>query len=58
MGLFKEHNALIVKQAKQWLVATQDAELEALQPKFAPPAPPPSTTTATPATPATPASSP
>jgi hypothetical protein len=38
MGLFKDHNPLIVKHAKQWLVATMDAELEALQAKFAPPA--------------------
>jgi hypothetical protein len=38
MGPFKEHNELIVKHAKQWLVATSDSELEALQPRFAPPA--------------------
>ena len=37
MGPFKDHNQLIVKQARQWLVATSDAELEALQPRFAPP---------------------
>jgi hypothetical protein len=29
MGPFKEHNQIISKQAKQWLVATTDAELEA-----------------------------
>jgi hypothetical protein len=28
MGPFKEHNALMAQQAKQWLVATTDAELE------------------------------
>lgn len=37
MGPFKDHNQLLVKQAKQWLVATSDAELEALQTSFAPP---------------------
>jgi hypothetical protein len=37
MGPFKDHNTLLVKQAKQWLVATSDAELEALQPIFTPP---------------------
>jgi hypothetical protein len=31
MGPFKEHNQIIAKQAKQWLVATTDAELEALR---------------------------
>jgi hypothetical protein len=30
MGPFKEHNQLIAKQARQWVVATTDAELEAL----------------------------
>ena len=38
MGLFKDHNQLLVNQAKQWLVATSDAELEVLQSRFAPPA--------------------
>jgi hypothetical protein len=28
MGPFKDHNSLMAKQAKQWLVATTDAELE------------------------------
>ncbi len=37
MGPFKDHNQLLVKQAKHWLVATSDAELEVLQPVFAPP---------------------
>ena len=37
MGPFKEHNQLIVNQAKRWLVATSDAELEAVQSRFAPP---------------------
>jgi hypothetical protein len=33
MGPFKDHNRLLVKQAKQWLVATTDAELEVVLPK-------------------------
>jgi hypothetical protein len=37
MGPFKEHNQLLVKAAKQWIVATSDAELEAIQSRFAPP---------------------
>jgi hypothetical protein len=31
MGPFKDHNQIMAKQAKQWLVATTDAELEAFQ---------------------------
>jgi hypothetical protein len=36
MGPFKEHNLLMVDQARHWLVATTDAELEAVQAKFSP----------------------
>jgi hypothetical protein len=46
MGPFKDHNQLLVKAAKQWLVATTDAELEALQPRFGPPPSPPTPPTA------------
>jgi hypothetical protein len=31
MGPFKEHNVWMAQQAKQWLVATSDSELEAVQ---------------------------
>ncbi len=37
MGPFKDHNQFMAQRAKQWLVATSDAELEAVQARFAPP---------------------
>ena len=40
MGPFKDHNRMLVEDARAWLVATSDEELIALQPRFAPPPPP------------------
>ncbi|MGZ8255306.1 MAG: hypothetical protein ACXWVT_10675, partial [Burkholderiaceae bacterium] len=40
MGPFRDHNRMLVEDARAWLIATSDEELLALQPRFAPPAPP------------------
>jgi hypothetical protein len=37
MGPFKDQNRHLVDGARAWIVATSDAELAALQPRFAPP---------------------
>jgi hypothetical protein len=37
MGPFKDHNRYIVEGARQWIVATSDDQLEAVQDRFAPP---------------------
>ncbi|MGH6624083.1 MAG: hypothetical protein ACREBN_08935 [Burkholderiaceae bacterium] len=39
MGPFKEHNRYLVESARQWLVATSDDQLLAVQSRFAPPEP-------------------
>jgi hypothetical protein len=49
MGPFKDHNRHIVEGARLWLVATTDEQLEALQPRFAPPEAPAETPAETPA---------
>lgn len=38
MGPFKDHDRYIVESARQWLVATTDEQLAAVQERFAPPA--------------------
>jgi hypothetical protein len=40
MGPFKDHNTHIVEGARRWIVATTDAQLLGVQPRFAPPEPP------------------
>jgi hypothetical protein len=37
MGPFRDHNRFQVDGARRWLVATTDEQLEAIQPRFAPP---------------------
>jgi hypothetical protein len=39
MGPFKDHNTHIADGARRWLVAASDAQLLAIQPRFAPPPP-------------------
>ncbi|MBW4049751.1 MAG: hypothetical protein HIU89_18085 [Proteobacteria bacterium] len=39
MGPFRDHNQHQVESARRWLVATTDAALLAVQPRFAPGAP-------------------
>jgi hypothetical protein len=39
MGPFRDHNRYIVERARQWIVATADDQLEAVQDRFTAPAP-------------------
>lgn len=38
LGPLKDHNRLLVESAAEWIVATTDEQLAAVQPRFAPPA--------------------